>query len=911
MGRIRILSLLLLSFCLIGAESLLLHDGWTGVIKSNGTKFPATVPGGIYTDLENAKLIPKNLKGFNDVKNRWVASETVMYTTYFEVDDTILKAPKVALVFHGLDTFANVFVNDDVVGTSENMFLKYVFNVKNFLKKGSNKLEVLFASSLKIAENFYTVQKKNYEVVPTCTPKEYNGECHVNHIRKMQASYSWDWGPAFPSMGIWKNVELIPVTGAYVTDVTADIVKKNTHWQVIIGIFFDTLSYERNVSFEVDIQTILELGDGKTVTNATNNSLINVKRRYTNTSIILTVPQDSVQLWWPNGYGEQKLYKLTTKIRISNYETLDEKQIGFRKIELVQDPVDEGLTFYFRVNDFPIFAKGSNYIPGSIFPELSTTQKVILPLLTSAKEANMNMLRVWGGGMYESDLFYELADKLGILIWQDFMFACNMYPSAEWFMNSVREEVVQTVKRLKHHPSIALWAGNNENEIAIYGNWYGTRNEQVYKDDYIKLYVDLIKYQVEKLDTTRAFVVSSPSNGLYSDHNGYLGTNPGSNLYGDVHYYNYLQNSWDMNHYPRPRFSSEYGFQSWPSMKTLSTAAQLEEDLKIGSDFMRHRQHLPGGDSFMKLLISKNLIIPESNNSRRDLEDFVYLSQINQAVSVKIETEWYRQGKSSLNSLGEGYTRGALYWQLNDVWQAPSWSSIEFGGRWKMLHHFAKDFFAPVIVTSSLSQARELTIYIVSDLHRDLGNLSLTLNFYKWSSMVPFFVQNMTNISVEADESKPVKKMWLDDFMRKAGCGSLALAKQNCFLELLLKNDTDNQIIGVNYVYSSPLKSISLPVPKITMIINPKPLPGKIANYPDYEIELTSNKIALFVWLETETIQGRFSENGFHILQGKKKIIFHAMEATTPDEIMKNVHLKTLSDVYSSERSDSKQDIYS
>lgn len=241
-------------------------------------------------------------------------------------------------------------------------------------------------------------------------------------------------------------------------------------------------------------------------------------------------------LWWPNGYGEQKLYKLVTHVQIDNYEMENMKNIGFRTIELIQDPLDEGLTFYFRVNNLPIFAKGSNYIPGSIFPELSTRREIILPLLTSAKEANMNMLRVWGGGMYESNLFYESADELGILIWQDFMFACNMYPTSDSFLESVANEVSQNVKRLKHHASIALWAGNNENEIAIYGNWYGTGDKEIYKDDYIKLYVNLIKNLVEQLDTTRSFVVSSPSNGLYSDNNGYLGTNPGSNLYGDGKY---------------------------------------------------------------------------------------------------------------------------------------------------------------------------------------------------------------------------------------------------------------------------------------------------------------------------------------------------------------------------------------
>ncbi|XP_043477175.1 beta-mannosidase [Leptopilina heterotoma] len=881
-------------------ESLLLHDGWIGVIKSKEQSFPATVPGGIYTDLEKAQIIPKNFKGSNDVKNRWVVNETVIYFTNFEVTEEFLKAPKIALIFHGLDTFSTIFLNDEYIGTSDNMFVKYNFNVKKHLKKevnSTNKLEVHFASPLKISEMFYDKQKLNYEVVPKCTPEKYNGECHVNHIRKMQASFSWDWGPAFPSIGIWKDVELIPVTDAYVTEITADVVKRNSHWEINVGVFFDTLSYERDFTFNGVLQSVLELDDGKSITNSTEFSL-SVKWKYSNISLTLQVPLESVMLWWPNGYGDQKLYNLITYVQIVPYETKSMKKIGFRTIELIQDPLDEGLTFYFRVNNLPIFAKGSNYIPGSIFPELSTRRETILPLLTSAKEANMNILRVWGGGMYESNLFYELADELGILIWQDFMFACSMYPTNEDFLKSVSNEVSQNVIRLKHHASIALWAGNNENEIALYGNWYGTGNKQVYKDDYIKLYVEIIKNIVEKLDPTRSYVVSSPSNGLYSDHNGYLGTNPGSNLYGDVHYYNYLQNGWDMNHFPRARFSSEYGFQSWPSVETLISAAEYDEDLKIRSDFMQHRQHLQGGDEFMKLLIEKNFIIPESNNTRRDLEDFVYLSQINQAVSIQMETEFYRQGKSFLNANGEGYTRGALYWQLNDVWQAPSWSSIEFGGRWKMLHYFARDFFAPVIVSSRLSLARDLTIYIISDLHRPLKDLSLTLNIYKWTSIIPVSIQKFPNLSLNSDESKVVKKLWLDDFLKNNNCGILESVKTNCFLEILLENDAKDEIIGVNYVYPSPLKTISLPPANVKMEVNPKSLPGKMANYSDYEIELTSDNIALFVWLEMGSLKGRFSENGFHILKGKKKIILHAFEAMTPKEIMKHVYLKVLSDVY-------------
>lgn len=237
--------------------------------------------------------------------------------------------------------------------------------------------------------------------------------------------------------------------------------------------------------------------------------------------------------WWPNGYGNQTLYPLTVTATTS--ASVNEKvvRIGFRTVELVQDPLKQGLSFYFRINGIPIFAKGSNFIPASIFPELGARMDTIKHLLTSAKEANMNMLRVWGGGIYESELFYNMADEYGIMIWQDFMFACGMYPTTEKFLDSVKEEVVQNVRRLKNHASIVVWAGNNENEAALYGNWYKTGAEQIYRSDYVKLYVDVIKKEVEQLDSTRPFVVSSPSNGLYTELYNYVGKDPYSNYYGD------------------------------------------------------------------------------------------------------------------------------------------------------------------------------------------------------------------------------------------------------------------------------------------------------------------------------------------------------------------------------------------
>lgn len=243
--------------------------------------------------------------------------------------------------------------------------------------------------------------------------------------------------------------------------------------------------------------------------------------------------KDAVKNWWPNGYGKQHLYHLITTVTTANSVLRKRISVGFRTVELVEEPLEKGLSFYFRVNGVPIFAKGSNFIPASVFPELGAKEDTIRHLLLSAKETHMNMLRIWGGGVYESKLFYDLADEYGIMIWQDFMFACAMYPTSDAFLRNVEPEILQNVIRLKNHPSIVLWAGNNENEAALYGNWYGTGSAPIYREDYVKLYVNLLKREMEKLDPVRPFLVSSPGNGAYEETYNYTGVNPYSNLYGD------------------------------------------------------------------------------------------------------------------------------------------------------------------------------------------------------------------------------------------------------------------------------------------------------------------------------------------------------------------------------------------
>ncbi|XP_043272252.1 beta-mannosidase [Venturia canescens] len=861
-------------------------------------EFEGFVPGGIYTDLMNANLVPDTFKGTNDVKNRWISNRSVTYTRKFEVDETSIRVSRILLKFDGLDTFATIYLNEHEIGKTSNMFLRHVFDVKSYLQIGTNYLNVTFDSAVKVASNLYNKQLASYKVPPECVPEQYNGECHVNHIRKMQASFSWDWGPAVPSMGIWKNVELLPFDDATIIETAIDVSDEENYWDVnvtcLLGINPKASSL-LTLGLSLEMNKAYDLEASKEISPSSDSD-------YRSVSLVLPVPKDQVELWWPNGYGNQTLYTLKIELGTpSGYEVL-RKRIGFRKIELVQENLDQGRTFYFKVNYMPIFAKGSNWIPASIYPELSSKNDVVRHLLSSARDVDMNMLRVWGGGYYESDFFYDLADEYGIMIWQDFMFACAMYPTNAEFLDSVREEVRQNVLRLKHHPSIVIWAGNNENEAAIFGNWYGTGKAPIYKKDYVKLYVNVIKEEVEKLDPRRPFVVSSPSDGSWTDDNGFIGPDPYSNLYGDVHYYNYLRNGWNINQYPIPRFASEYGFQSIPAIETLETVTVGMDDLTYGSDFLQHRQHLPAGWFFMKSMIAKNLKIPETNDPHRDFRDFIYLSQINQAVSTKIETESYRQMRSSLNELGEGYTMGALYWQLNDVWQAPSWSSIDFGGNWKMLHYYAKDFFAPIIISPRLSYAKDLTIYIVSDRLLTVTGCSLDLNIHHYNSSVPVYTMNFMDVEIAANSAQAFRTFWLTELLKSASCGVAEEATNNCFVELVLWDEKGRLIAPRNYVFPGVLKNVNLSNTTVRMGTTIASIPGKLSNYLDYEFEVESEGVALFVWLQLPRMQGRFSENGFHLMNEKKKIIFHASEAITSDDLINEIEIMSLSQIYNPNR---------
>ncbi|KAK4886003.1 hypothetical protein RN001_002274 [Aquatica leii] len=855
-----------------------------------GYNLKAFVPGGVYTDLMQNDIIKDVFYGYNDVRTRWVSKSNWNYTKTFTVNTELATQQKILLVFDGIDTFSKIYVNNILVGSTANMFIKYEFNLKTYVIVGTNILRVEFQSPVVVARNLFKKQLENYLVPPICVPSEYNGECHVNHIRKMQASFGWDWGPAFPSMGIWKKVYLQGYNSAALSEITtflsSDDVKNS--WNILFNVYFKTscdniLQGDLKITIQTEILKITEIYK------------VNIQKDMNGEFIFshnLTIPKSYVNLWWPNGYGKPFLYELRAMFVSPDKTEQSEKllKIGFRKVDLVQNVLEKGKSFYLKINDIPIFVKGSNIIPLSILPELSYNSTHIKFLLQSSKDVHMNMLRVWGGGLYESDAFYKTADELGLLIWQDFMFACSMYPVTEEFLKNVSLEVKQQVRRLQYHPSIVVWAASNENEVALRQNWYGTNtNFSLYKNDFKILYVNTIKSQVLSIDKTRPFLTSSPTNGIQSEMEDYVAKDPQSHFYGDVHFYNYFMDGWNQNIYPINRFASEYGYQSLPSVRTLLTATNNTHDLNIFDNFLKHRQHHEFGYLQMDLLINFQLKLP-SESSQAFYKAFIFYSQIVQAMSIKIETELYRRWRSNINDIGEGLTMGTLYWQLNDVWAAPSWSSIDFKNNWKMLHYYAKNFFAPIIITTEMSASKDMNVYIVSDLLKTFHNSLLNIGVYKWNSVAPVY-ETTIKIDVLPGLAKKVQTYSLRTFfseIKDKPCEANVL--ENCFVYFTLTDRNKNKIAPDNYLFPVALKHSRLVAPNLQMVnVSQVDSFGRL-----FEITIKTDVVTLFVWLDIKDINGRFSENGFLQVTEEKIIQFISTVAISLEKLLQNLSVTHL-----------------
>ncbi|XP_078057254.1 beta-mannosidase isoform X2 [Mustelus asterias] len=848
------LSLLLLAVCArAGAappEILSLRgNGWKIRSGNGSVRAAAAVPGNVHSALLSGGIIQDPYYRFNDDAYRWIVLDNWTYSRTFSLPSDFSKWKRVNVVCDGLDTVATILINNITVGTSNNMFRQYTFDSTDVIRE-RNFIEVRFLSAVSYAAQ-QSAQHSKYPVPPECPPPQQNGECHVNFIRKEQCSFSWDWGPSFPTQGIWKDIRIEMYNVCHLTRLTATTTydKKTQQWSVESESFYDVVSSKPiEGELTVNIPTLRTQQTFKIVLENGEDSRSKVK---------LDINQNaSVDLWWPNGYGSQTGYNMTVTLTI-NREQHSEKSIliYFRTVELIQEPVpgSPGLSFYFKINGLPIFLKGSNWIPADAFLD-RVTFDVLQNLLQSAVDANMNALRVWGGGVYEQDEFYHLCDELGIM-----------------------------VRRLKSHPSIIIWSGNNENEAALAINWFNisSANITLYLSDYVQLYVNTIREIVLKEDRSRPFITSSPTNGAESIQEKWVAKNPYNVHYGDVHYYNYNVDCWDWTHFPKTRFASEYGFQSWPSFSTLERVSS-PEDWYYNSSFINHRQHQKAGNKILLHQIQIHFNLSHAGNPLQNFKDTLYLTQVMQAQCIKAQTEFYRRSRNEIIS-GQGLTMGALYWQLNDIWQAPSWASIEYGGKWKMLHYFAQNFFAPVLPIA-FEDRGTLLIYGISDLPTDL-KLIIQIKVYQWNLMEPVCVYATESFILKAMNSAPVYKEVTDNLLRRCGC-----KRVNCVVTFYLE-DNGQQLGPMNYYLLSSLKDAQMVrKPQINATISQQ---GEM-----YRITLRTSSIAPYVWLDVGNIPGRFGDNGFLMVEKTKLTTFHPWRLTSISELEQSLCVQSLRDVY-------------
>ncbi|VDN07595.1 unnamed protein product [Thelazia callipaeda] len=842
------------------------HFQWYFQSANSSIKGKAEVPGDIYKDLLHLNYITEPLFGANDYSLRWVPRTDWTYYTTFDITKNWTKVKIVLLNVYGLDTIADVFFNDELILKANNQFLLYTVVLKNW-KIGKNNLVIRFESPINYAKQRSDSYQKLFGHVlpPECPVYEFRGECHVNFIRKIQASFGWDWGPSLPTVGIWQPITVEGVQTVFLQKISTLVSYQKPNFIVLVEITVWSAMKTSNVEVIISISDI-------SISEQFQVSFISMQRNTVKRKVI--VPDNLIERWWPSGSGKQKLYNLTATIICKEEMYNKTIRIGFRTVELIQNYVDNekpelGREFYFKINDRPIFLKGSNWIPSSAFPARNHRFRQEF-LLKSAHASNMNVLRVWGGGRYESDYFYDLADELGILIWQDMMFACALYPVDKEYLYNVQDEIYFQIERLRHHPSIFIWSGNNENELGV-RQWFAARNYTLTQSvsDYMKLYNETIRSIIARLDDSRPYILSSPTNGLESEKEGGVALNPSDEKYGDIHFYTEIFDLWKDSTYQIPRCSSEYGVQSFPRKETMLKWLN-ESDWSYTSKGMQRRQHHPGGFIAQLLMIFAHFRIPNECENKVSvsceyfktstfMDRFVYLSQFHQAIAYQIQTEHYRRWSGHLTKDGRGHTMCALYWQLNDLWAAPTWSSIDYELSWKPVQYFARRFFAPVIL--SIVKNDDIHLFLISDLIHSISDVTVILEIYACCDSFKPIHFSHHNISLIPPQSSTEISIGGSILQIK----SAELNNKHVLRAKILSSDGTQ--IGYDAIHLSNelfvMDELNFGIAHIREV--------NIKSDVLYEIEVNADKIAPLVYLELASgLVGWFSDNAFTMTEAKK-----------------------------------------
>ncbi|KRX60767.1 Beta-mannosidase [Trichinella sp. T9] len=842
---------------------------WQVRNENDSISFNATIPGNIYTDLFNAGYIDDPYLYNHDVSQRWVAYQNWIY----EVNVTLpLIENMVCLVFYGLDTFATVVINGIPLGHADNMHLAYPFCVRNLNDKQFH-LSVAFTSPVVKASELATTFKRDfgYSVPPDCPQLLQNGECHANFVRKMSVSFSWDWAPAFPGVGIWKEASVWTVRGCAIWQFAVSPVldEDGKFWNLHVHFVLFCASAEYCL-FSIKINNLKwqwqsQLNFGK-----------NFEFRLVKCSV------RDVRLWWPTGHGDQPLYTVRGAVVGSNWQDSRSVRTAFRHVELVQRDLVKGKSFEFFVNGVSVFLKGANWVPADSFLHRVTPQRLQF-LFDSILQANMNCLRVWGGGVYESDLFYEMADRYGILIWQDIMFAVSFYPADEDFLNRVKTEMKYQIFRLMHHPSIFVWSANNEIELALAKRWYPTTvSYSTFRADYMRLVWDTIYKVVNETDfSARPFILSSPSNGINTTASGGIADDPNSDLYGDVHFYDYMSDMLRDDNYPIPRCVSEFGVQSLPDLETWRSAGVDPDNAKLFSAEVLHRQHHPLAHFSMLQQTMRHFPLPAQNKST--LSTYVLLTQLYQALVYKTAVEHWRRWRHRLDeSTGRGWTSCVLYWQLNDIWQAPSWSTVDYGLKWKLAHYYAVKFYAPLLVTANCSSTSgRCSVFVVSDLTAQLVNVTVEVRFYCWDWPDP-----LASIKRPVGSVPPQGSLLVFEFPFGNFFHLVTLAVLNSSTGLPLGPVNTHLLTKIPRLGGAEVGRVE--------VVGLKALASR-----RFLITLRRfGPIVPFVWLRADNLTGYFSDNGFVMVDRRLLLTFQSYSQISLSNFRSQLRITTIADIY-------------
>ena len=810
------------------------------------TAIPCPIPGDNYSALQDAGRIPDPYWRDNEVRVQWVADRDWVFSRTFDVPASLLRHKAVFLSFDSIDTVAEVFVNGKRAGAADNQFRRWRFEVRKLLREGGNNVEVRIASPRRSA------MEAHDRMAPEIPPKTLNDGSipGLEFLRKCQCSAGWDWGVALPASGLYGNIELIPADAALLDAAYTTQTHRPGAYRVDLAVRLIPVPgarpgapVEAEVSFAGETRTLR----GRIPAASGPFEL--------KTSFAVSNPR----LWWPNGYGDQPLYPLSVAFGAQRIE----RNVGLRRLEVVSKPDKDGIPLTVKVNGVAVFVKGADWIPCDARPRHETADSV-RDLLASAAAAHMNMLRVWGGGHFESDFFYDECDRLGLMLWHDMMFACTVHNTHPDFIANVRAEADYQVRRLRDHASIALWCGDNECLCSI--DWDPKPQSQREAETARWAVLNrALGDAVQAADPTRLWWPTSPcaAPGDFRHNNSNLGT-------GDTHYWAVWGSAerLELCYRHRPRFCTEFGFQSFPLPETVRLfASEKDGDLNVFSPvFDCHQKNGTANPKIMGMF-GKYFRMPKG------FDETLYLSQVQQAEAIRMSVEWWRSLRP--------WCMGTTYWQLNDNWPVASWSSLDWGGRWKALHHAACRFFAPLATVAYRRNEEQndrapLEAHVVWDLpvpvkatvsmalRRIADGIAVkTLVFHE---ELPGAASRPLALPAEIAASVP------DRTARGIRATPSACDPTSHFLTIETEGRTaDGRVFRhENTVFLDVWKRCDLPQAALSVRKVSPAKDGKGA----FDIELSAKAPAFFAWLSvSDDPRGRFSDNLVTVLPGAPRIV--------------------------------------